>query len=44
MDLGLEGRTAVVCGASAGMGLAIAGALAAEGVNVAMFARRREGL
>ena len=42
MDLGLTGRTAVVCGASAGMGLAIAEALAAEGVNVAMFARRRE--
>ena len=44
MDLGLTGRTAIVCGASAGMGLAIAGALAAEGVNVAMFARRREVL
>ncbi len=42
MDLGLTGRTAIVCGASAGMGLAIAEALAAEGVNVAMFARRRE--
>ena len=42
MDLGLRGRTAVVCGASAGMGLAIAEALAAEGANVAMFARRRE--
>jgi 3-oxoacyl-[acyl-carrier protein] reductase len=44
VDLGLTGRTAIVCGASAGMGLAIAGALAAEGVNVAMFARRREVL
>jgi 3-oxoacyl-[acyl-carrier protein] reductase len=44
MDLGLNGRTAIVCGASAGMGLAIARALAAEGVNVAMFARRREVL
>src|SRR6266571_5867228 len=42
MDLGLRGRTAIVCGASAGMGLAIAEALAAEGANVAMFARRRE--
>ena len=42
MDLGLEGRTAIVCGASAGMGLAIAEVLAAEGANVAMFARRRE--
>jgi 3-oxoacyl-[acyl-carrier protein] reductase len=44
MDLGLNGRTAIVCGASAGMGLAIAGALAREGVNVAMFARRRDVL
>jgi len=42
VELGLEGRTAIVCGASAGMGLAIAEAFAAEGVNVAMFARRRE--
>jgi 3-oxoacyl-[acyl-carrier protein] reductase len=42
MDLGLSGRTAIVCGASAGMGLAIDEALAAEGTNVAMFARRRE--
>ncbi len=41
MDLGLRGRTAIVCGASAGMGLAIAEALAAEGANVAMLARRR---
>jgi 3-oxoacyl-[acyl-carrier protein] reductase len=44
MELGLSGRTAIVCGASAGMGLAIAEALAAEGANVAMFARRREVL
>ena len=42
MELGLSGRTAIVCGASSGMGLAIAEALAAEGANVAMFARRRE--
>jgi 3-oxoacyl-[acyl-carrier protein] reductase len=44
VNLGLEGRTAIVCGASAGMGLAIAGALADEGANVAMFARRRDVL
>jgi 3-oxoacyl-[acyl-carrier protein] reductase len=44
MDLGLTGRTAIVCGCSAGMGLAIAKGLAAEGANVAMFARRREEL
>ena len=30
MDLGLKGRTALVCGASSGLGLASAEALAAE--------------
>jgi 3-oxoacyl-[acyl-carrier protein] reductase len=44
MDLGLGGRTAIVCGASEGIGLAIAEVLAEEGANVAMFARRREVL
>jgi 3-oxoacyl-[acyl-carrier protein] reductase len=44
MDLGLSGRTAIVCGASSGIGLASAEALAAEGANVAMFARRRDEL
>jgi 3-oxoacyl-[acyl-carrier protein] reductase len=44
MDLGLKGRTAIVCGASSGLGLATAEALAAEGANVTMFARRREVL
>ncbi|HUK96680.1 MAG TPA: SDR family oxidoreductase [Gaiellaceae bacterium] len=44
MDLGLRGRTAVVCGASSGLGLAAAESLSAEGANVAMFARRREEL
>jgi 3-oxoacyl-[acyl-carrier protein] reductase len=42
VDLGLSGRTAIVCGASQGMGLATAEALAAEGANVALFARRRD--
>jgi 3-oxoacyl-[acyl-carrier protein] reductase len=42
LNLGLEGRTAIVCGASSGMGLAIAERLAAEGANVAMFGRRRD--
>jgi len=42
VELGLRGRTAIVSGASSGMGLAIAETLAAEGANVAMFARRRE--
>lgn len=31
-----------MCGASSGMGLAVAETLAAEGANVAMFARRRD--
>ena len=44
MDLGLAGRTAIVCGASAGIGLACAEALAAERANVAMLARSREAL
>src|SRR3954463_4083980 len=44
MDLGLKGRTAIVCGASSGLGLATAEALAGEGANVTMLARRREGL
>src|SRR6185312_4830665 len=44
MELGLEGRTAIVCGSASGMGLAVAEALAAEGANVAMFSRRREVL
>jgi 3-oxoacyl-[acyl-carrier protein] reductase len=44
VDLGLRGRTAIVCGGSAGMGLASAEALAAEGANVVLFARRREPL
>ena len=44
MDLGLSGRTAIVCGASAGIGLAVAEAFAAEGMNVAMLARRRKVL
>jgi 3-oxoacyl-[acyl-carrier protein] reductase len=44
MDLALKGRTAIVCGASSGMGLAIAESLAGEGANVAMFARRRDEL
>ena len=42
MDLGLKGRTAIVSGASSGLGLATAESLAAEGANVTMFARRRD--
>ena len=39
MDLGLKGRTAVVTGASRGIGLAVTRALAAEGVRVTAGAR-----
>jgi len=44
VDLGLKDRTAIVCGASSGLGLATAEALAGERANVTMFARRREVL
>jgi 3-oxoacyl-[acyl-carrier protein] reductase len=44
METGLRGRTAVICGASAGIGLGCAEAFAAEGANVAMLARRRDVL
>ncbi len=39
MQLGLEGRTAFVTGASRGIGQAIAAALAAEGVHLGLFGR-----
>ena len=39
MDLGLQGKTAVVTGASYGLGLACAQALANEGVNVVVCSR-----
>ena len=44
METGLAGRTAIVCGASAGIGLGCAEALAGEGANVVMFARREDVL
>jgi 3-oxoacyl-[acyl-carrier protein] reductase len=44
MDLGLTGRSALVFGASGGLGLASAESLAEEGANVAMFARNAEKL
>jgi 3-oxoacyl-[acyl-carrier protein] reductase len=42
MDLGVEGRTALVMGASRGLGRAIAAALAREGCRVAIASRSRE--
>jgi len=44
VDLGLAGKTALVTGASAGIGRGIAKALAAEGVKLAVTARRRARL
>jgi 3-oxoacyl-[acyl-carrier protein] reductase len=44
VELGLAGRTAIVCGASAGIGLGCAEALAAEGANLSLLARRRDEL
>src|SRR5712675_1230116 len=44
MDLGLKGRTAIVCAASQGLGKASAMALAREGVTLFIAARRGDVL
>jgi 3-oxoacyl-[acyl-carrier protein] reductase len=41
MDLGIKGRTAIVCAASKGLGKGVALALAQEGVNVVITARTK---
>ncbi|MGZ5937293.1 MAG: SDR family oxidoreductase [Rhizomicrobium sp.] len=44
MDLGIKGRSAIVCGGSAGLGRATALALAREGVRVVIAARTEDRL
>jgi len=44
MDLGIRGKTALVCAASKGLGKACALALAREGVEITIVARTREPL
>src|SRR3954452_21405953 len=44
MDLGIRGRTALVCAASKGLGKGCAVALAREGVNLVITARGNEAL
>jgi 3-oxoacyl-[acyl-carrier protein] reductase len=44
MDLGIAGRTALVCAASKGLGRGCAEALATEGVKLVIVARTREPL
>lgn len=44
MDLGIAGRTALVCGASKGLGYGCAEALVREGVNLVVVARGAEAL
>ena len=44
MDLGLDGKVAIVSGSSRGIGRAIAAALSREGCSVALCARGREPL
>jgi 3-oxoacyl-[acyl-carrier protein] reductase len=44
MDLGIRGRTALVCGASKGLGKGCAVSLAREGVDLVITARGREAL
>src|SRR5439155_19981441 len=44
MDLGIRGKTALVCAASKGLGKGCAAALAREGVNLVITARGKDAL
>ena len=44
MDLGIRGKTAIVCGASQGLGHACAEALAHEGVNLVLCSRNFDSI
>jgi 3-oxoacyl-[acyl-carrier protein] reductase len=44
VNLGLEGKIALVCGSSRGLGRAVASELAAEGASVALCSRNAEAL
>ena len=44
MDLGIEGRTALICASSQGLGFACAAALVREGVNVVVNGRDEANL
>jgi 3-oxoacyl-[acyl-carrier protein] reductase len=44
MEVRLDGRTAIITGASKGLGLAMAKEIAASGANVAILARSRDSL
>ena len=44
MDMGIKGKTALICGSSKGLGRGCAEALAAEGVNLGMNARTSSNL
>lgn len=44
MDMDLKGKNAIVCGATAGIGLAVAHELAGLGVNVTLIARNKDKL